>query len=275
MQRHGGQKIRSVFGDLFAQMEQHAKGGNHIFLGNQAGNSGHSGLPIAKAQGLEDEGHAAANGGQQRGIVVFHHAESAVCKAEALEEPENDGGGQNHSASPLDKAPAPLPGGPQYVVGRRHMILGQLHDEGRRIAGKGFGLFEHDAGEHNRGHAHKIGGYRHQAAAAEQSAGKQADNGQLRAAGHKAGGHNGHAAISFVFNGAAGHDAGHAAARADQHGNKALAGKAEFAEDTVHDECDASHIANIFQYGQHQEQHQHLGNKAQHGADAADNAVYH
>ena len=58
------------------------------------------------------------------------------------------------------------------------------------------------------------------------------------AAGHKTGGHNGHAPVAFVFNGAAGHNARHAAAGTDQHRDKTFAGKAELAEDTVHDECE-------------------------------------
>ena len=97
--------------------------------------------------------------------------------------------------------------------------------------------------------------------------------GILAPQGMKAGGHDGHAAVPFIFNGAGGHDARHAAAGADQHGDEALAGKAELAEDTVHDEGDAGHVAHVLQNGQHQEQHQHLRHEAQHRAHAADDAV--
>ena len=69
-----------------------------------------------------------------------------------------------------------------------------------------------------------------------------------------------------------GHDAGHAAARADQHRDEALAGEAEAAEDAVHDERDARHIAAILQDAQQQEQHEHLRHEAEHRADAADDA---
>ena len=64
-----------------------------------------------------------------------------------------------------------------------------------------------------------------------------------------------------------GHDAGDAAAGAHQHGDEALAGEAELAEDPVHDEGDTGHVADVLQNGQHQKQHQHLGHEAQHRAD--------
>ena len=53
------------------------------------------------------------------------------------------------------------------------------------------------------------------------------------------------------------------AAHADEHGDEGLTGKAELAEDTVHDEGDTGHIAHILQDGQQEEQNQHLGNEAQ------------
>ena len=56
-------------------------------------------------------------------------------------------------------------------------------------------------------------------------------------------------------------------------GMKALAGQAELAEDTVHDERDARHVADVFEDCQHEKQNQHLRHEAEHRADAADDAV--
>ena len=78
---------------------------------------------------------------------------------------------------------------------------------------------------------------------------------------------------NVVLNGTGSHDAGNAAARADQHGDEALAGQAELTEDTVHDKGDTSHVANVFEDGQQEEQHDHLRHEAQHRANAADDAV--
>ena len=103
--------------------------------------------------------------------------------------------------------------------------------------------------------------------------GKQADDGHLGAAGDEAGGHDGHLPVPVLLDGAGGHDAGHAAAGGHQHGDEALAGQAEAAEDPVHDEGDAGHVAHVLQDSQQEEQHQHLGHEAQHGAHAGHDAV--
>src|SRR5699024_3709493 len=206
---------------------EYAEGCHHARLSDGAGDHGHSGLPGAEAQGHEDEGDGGADGGQHGVVHVLHHAEGAVLPAEALEEAQDDGGGQDHCAGPLDEGPAPLPGGPQHVAGGGDVVGGQLHDEGGRVAGESLGLLEHHAGDDDGGHADEVGGHGHKAAAAEQGAGDQADDGQLGAAGDEAGGHDGHAAVPLALNGAGGHDAGHDAAGAHQHGDKALAGQAE------------------------------------------------
>ena len=86
-------------------------------------------------------------------------------------------------------------------------------------------------------------------------------------------GHDSHAAVPLVLNGAGGHDAGHPAAGADEHGDEALAAKAELTENPVHDEGHPGHVANVLQNGKHQKQHQHLGHKAQHSAHTGHNAV--
>ena len=55
---------------------------------------------------------------------------------------------------------------------------------------------------------------------------------------------------------------------------EALAGQAEAAEDTVHDEGDTGHVADILEDGQQEEQNEHLGNEAQNSADTGDDAVH-
>ncbi|CAN4070982.1 Trypsin-like peptidase domain-containing protein, partial [Dysosmobacter welbionis] len=245
----------------------------HVLLGNQAGEHGHSEPPGAEAQRSEHKGNGRADSGQNGVVHILHHAEGAVLPAEALEEPQHDGGGQDHRAGPLDEGPPPLPGGPQHIARRGGVVGGQLHDEGRRVAGEHLGLFQDDAGDDDGRHADKVGGHGHQRASAEQGAGDHADDGHLSAAGDEAGGHDRHAAVPLVLNGPRGHDAGDTAAGAHQHGDEALAGEAELPEDPVHDEGDSRHVADVLQNGQHQEQHQHLGHEAQHRADTGQGAV--
>ncbi|MEI3405988.1 MAG: hypothetical protein V8Q79_05250 [Christensenellales bacterium] len=56
-------------------------------------------------------------------------------------------------------------------------------------------------------------------------------------------------------------------------GMKHLTGQTEAAEDTVHDERDTRHIAAVLQNAQHEEQDEHLRNKAKNRADAADDTI--
>ena len=98
--------------------------------------------------------------------------------------------------------------------------------------------------------------------------------GSLALHGNKGGSHNGHAAVAFLFNGTRCHNARNAAARADQHRDERLAGQAELAEDTVHDERDARHVAAVLQDGQEDEQHENLRHEAQNRADTGDDAVH-
>ena len=154
------------------------------------------------------------------------------------------------------------------------MIRRKLHDERGGLAREGLGLLEDDAGDDDGRNADEVGARRDPPRAAEDRARHQGDNRHLRAAGDEGRGHDRHAAVTLLLDGAGGHDAGHAAARADQHRDEALAGEAEAAEDAIHDERDARHIAAILQNAQQQEQHEHLRHEAEHRADAADDTVH-
>ena len=257
-------------------MVERTKGGENVLLGDEAGEAAHGGFPghvALPAQRVKDPGQCAADCGQDGIVVVLHRTERSVHEAVALEEPQDDGGEQNHGTGPLDEAPAPLPGAPQHIAGVGDVVRGQLHHKGGGIAGKHSELLEHDAGNDDRRHADEIGGGGDPPGPAEDRACEQADNGHLRAAGHEPRSHNGHSPVTVLLNGTGGHDAGHAAAGGNQHGDEALAGKTEAAENAVHDEGDAGHIANILQDTQQEEQHQHLRHKAQHSADAGHDAV--
>src|SRR5699024_2215582 len=252
----------------FAHAKGHGQGGDDVLLGDQAAHAGGGGAPVAKAQGRKDGGDHPGDGGQQGGVGVLHGAEYPVGEAVALQEPQHHGGGQDDGAGPLDVGRAALPGGAQHVAPGGHVVGGQLHDEGGGVAGEGFGLFQDDAADDDGGDADEVSADGHQAAAAEDGAGQQADDGHLGAAGDKAGGHDGQLAVTVLLDGAAGHDAGDAAARGHQQGDEALARQAEPAEDAVHHEGDAGHVADVLQNGQQEAQDQDLGHKAQGRAHA-------
>ena len=197
----------------------------------------------------------------------------AVFKGQAVEHPDDHAGRHDHGTGALDEAPAAIPGGTQHIAGQRHMIGGQFQHEGRGLAGKHLEFFEDQARYHHGRHTHKIGGGGNPGGAAEESGCNRAHNGHFGAAGNETGGHDGHPPIPFLLNGTGGHDAGHAAAGSHQHGNEGFAGKAEFAEQAIHDEGDTGHIAAILQQGKQKEQNQHLGHKTKHRAHAADDTI--
>src|SRR5699024_4447027 len=172
----------------FAHAKGHGQGGDDVLLGDQAAHAGGGGAPVAKAQGRKDGGDHPGDGGQQGGVGVLHGAEYPVGEAVALQEPQHHGGGQDDGAGPLDVGRAALPGGAQHVAPGGHVVGGQLHDEGGGVAGEGFGLFQDDAADDDGGDADEVSADGHQAAAAEDGAGQQADDGHLGAAGDKAGG---------------------------------------------------------------------------------------
>ena len=153
------------------------------------------------------------------------------------------------------------------------MVGGQLHDEGGGVACKHSGLFQDDAGDDDGCHAEEIGRNCDPGGAAEDRAGDHGDEGGLGAAGDERGGHDRHAAVALIFDGPGGHNAGDAASGTDQNGDEGLAGQTETAENTVQHKGDSGHVAAGLHKGQQEEQHQHLGHKAQHCADTGHNAV--
>ena len=154
------------------------------------------------------------------------------------------------------------------------MVSGQLHNERSRITGEQLRLFQDDAGDDDGCKADEVSGGGDPAVAAEQSTCDQADDGHLGTAGNEAGGHDRHTAVTLVLDGTGSHDTGNAAAGTNQNGDEALAGQTEAAEDTVHDEGDTGHVADVLQDGQQEEQNEHLGNEAQNSADTGDDAVH-
>ena len=153
------------------------------------------------------------------------------------------------------------------------MVGGKLHDERSGIARKHSCLLEHDAGDDDGGHTDEVCGGCDPCGAVEDGARDHGDKGNLGSAGDKGRSHDRHAAVTLVLDRSGSHNAGNAAARADQHGDEGFAGKAEFPENTVQNEGDSGHIAARLEEGQHEEEDQHLWNKSKHRADAGDNAV--
>ena len=269
-----GPDFVAVVRQLVSIVIQNTEGTDDILLGDQAGDGRDGCTPVAEAQRSEDPGDLGSDSGQDGVVLILDHAEGTILETEALQEPQHDGRQQNDGTGTLDEGPAALPGCTEHVAPCRHMVSGQLHDEGSGVACEDLGLFQDDAGADDGSHADEVSRNSHQRRAAEHGTCDEADDGHLSAAGDEAGGHDGHAAVALVLDGTGSHNTGHAAAGTDQHGDEALTGQAELAEDTVHDEGDTGHIADVLQDGQQEEQDQHLRHEAQNCADTGDDAVH-
>src|SRR5699024_10132511 len=120
----------------FRKAIQDAEGANKVFLGNQAGEGGHSRLPGAKAKRGKEERNRTADAGQKACIVIRYHTKLPVGKAKALQEPQHNGGGEDDGTGALDEGPAAFPSGAQNVAPGRDMVSGKLHDKRSGISGK-------------------------------------------------------------------------------------------------------------------------------------------
>ena len=140
-------------------------------------------------------------------------------------------------------------------LSRGHVVLRQLHDEGRGLAGERRGLFEHYRGAEHGGDSDEEHERRYHSAGlvaagrvARYDSAHERDDGELRSAWDEGRRHYREAAVVVLLNRARGHDSGDAAARGDEQRDEALAGEAEVAEYAVHNEGDADHVAAVLEY---------------------------
>ena len=153
------------------------------------------------------------------------------------------------------------------------MVRRELHDERSRLAGEHLRFLEHDTRDDDSSHTDEVSARRDPRGVAEDSARDHRDERHLSAAGDEGGGHDGHTAVALVLDGTGCHDAGNAAAGADEHRNEGFAGETELSEDTVKDERDTGHVAARLKSRKQEEQDEHLRDEAEHRADTGDDTV--
>ena len=137
-------------------------------------------------------------------------------KVEALEEPDHHRGDEDHGESPLQKVLGLLPQEPDHVLGAGEPVVGQLHDEGGRLAFEQGPLIKvSDQDRHK--HAQKVQARHDEAAlAGEEGADEEGVDGELGGAAHEGGQQDRHLPIPLAGQGSGGHDRGDRAAEAHQ-----------------------------------------------------------
>ena len=144
--RNSSPDLIAVLRQLAAEVIQNTEGTNHVLLCDQAGDGSDSCTPVAEAQRCKDPCDLGSDRSQHGVVLILDHAEDTVLEAEALQEPQHNGSGQNDGACALDEGPAALPGCTEHVAPCRHMVCGQLHHEGSGITCEELGLLQDHAG---------------------------------------------------------------------------------------------------------------------------------
>ena len=148
----------TVLRQLAAEVIQNTEGANHVLLCDQTRDGSNGCTPVAEAQRSEDPGDLGSDSGQDGVVLILDHAEGTILETEALQEPQHNGSCQNDGTGTLDEGPAALPGGTENVAPCRHMVSGQLHNEGCGVASEELGLLQNNTGANDGSHADEVSG---------------------------------------------------------------------------------------------------------------------
>ena len=248
---------------------EHGEGADDNLLGGDAGDEGGGHAPIAKAQRGED-GRGDFADFRDDAFIAVHHVELGV---EILEEPDDDAGHEDDGEGLVDEVLGLFPHMHQNAAARGHAIGGELHDEGHGLAAEDEAI-QKCAGQNGDNHAQKIDGKHHERSrGGEEGADEDAVDGELGAAAHEGREHDGHFAVTLARQRPRRHDGGHAATKADDERDKGGAGKANLAQQLVHHEGDARHVAAVLQQRKEEEERHNRGNERKHAAHAREHAI--
>ena len=109
----------------------------------------------------------------------------------------------------------------------------------------------------------------------EKGRGKDGVHGQPRTTAHHRHEQAGEHAVILVLQRSCGIHARHRAAKAHEHGHKALAMQAERVHEPIHHERRAGHIARVLQQGQEKVEEQEQRHEYHHATHAGDHPIYH
>ena len=155
----------------------------------------------------------------------------------------------------------------------RHAVGGQLHHKRHGIAAEQR-VFQQQAVQYAHDHAARVQRDEHQGRLVRKERRRERRiDGQLGRAGHEGREQYRHPAVTLAGERAGGHDGGHRAAEADQHRHERPARQPDLAQQLIHHERHARHVAAVLQYRQEEEQRHDRGQEGQHRAHAHAHAV--
>ena len=135
-------------------------------------------------------------------------------------------------------------------------------------------MFEHQAGQHRHDDTQYVQREdRQRAVLTKESRGKDGENRQTCAAGHKRRHHDGHQTLTRGVQRTCAHHRRYVTAKADDQRDERFARQSQRLHQTVHHKRSARHVAGVFKEGEEQIHHADLRYQRQHGVNPAAKAL--
>ena len=195
---------------------------------------------------------------------------------ERLEEPHDNGGKEDNCERLLHETLGLVPHEKRHAAPGRQAVVGQLHNEGHRLASR-LGMLHEQGIQHAAHDTEDVEADHHERLhlAREACAHDKRVHRKLGTAAHERQQADGHHAVAVAGQRARRHDSRHGAAQADKHGHDAAARQAHAAQGAVHDEGHARHVPGILQDGKAREQRHDDGQERKDATHARAHAVDH
>ena len=261
---------------------EHRQRADDYLLGSHAGQQADAHLPV-EAERPDGRLHESADGTDvgvrllifgllrlgERGVSLHVVGQAR----EVAERPHYDGCHQDGSAHLGQILPGLAPHVDERAAQRRQAIGRQFHHK-REVAAAEEQPLEEPRHHHGQHYARQIDAEDDGAGMLreERSAEKQVDR-QARAARHQRVDQHGEHPVVAVLDGARGHDGGHVAAKAHHQRDERFAVEPHLVHEAVHDEGGPGHISRIFHETDEEEENEDVGQKDNHSAHTADDAV--
>ena len=206
-------------------------------------------------------------------LIFSQNLERTINPTKERCEPYKDGRKQDDCTSLLNERPTTFPHRTQNISNGRNVVCRQFHNERSRIASEHLGLLQHNTRNNDCCHTDEVSTGCNPSRTTEDCTCNHCDERLLCTTRNKGSGHNGHTTVTFIFNRSGSHNTRDTTTSTNQNRDKGLTRQTELPEDTIHNECNTSHITASFQDCQQDEQYQHLRNETQYCTNTGNNTI--
>ena len=250
-----------------------------LFCG-ESGDGGCNRLPFAKSKRSKDRSKDTAKDSHDTVVAVLNKSDSASCISDTGKDPPDNGCKEKNGTGFDDEAFQSLPNMKQNCLYRRNVILWKLHYERSRFTGERFCFLQDDRRYKNCYNTDKVHQWCDETSSyvvtgyiSCHDTTHKSDNRKLGTTWNKCCCHDRQTTVIICLDRFGSHDSRDSTAGGDKKRDKALSGKSEMTEYTVHDECDTNHVTAILKDGKEQEQDCHLRNESKHCTKTTDDTI--